>query len=171
MILWAVDPGVTTGNRILYINTHGIPEAEHIAPAGLWCAADTETDYISQVEQEFFPFLARVERLLQCHTDAVHFQIERFTITSATAKKGAQPEPLYVIGALLYLIERYSHACRITHDFSMPSQVMKLFPDPVLKKLGLFLKGKGHANDAARHAALYLLKNDYITYEDMHGAS
>lgn len=165
MILWAVDPGVTTGNRILVINSHGMPEFNRIAPPGLWCTSDTYENLIGMVEQPFFTFLSRVEQVLRLHVDAVHFQIERFTITSATAKKGAQPEPLYVIGALMYLAEKYD----ATYDFSLPSQVMKLFPDPVLKKLKLFIKGKGHANDAARHAAFYLLNHELITYDDMYG--
>lgn len=172
MILWAVDPGVTTGNRVLVINSHGIPQLDKIAPPGKWCIADADAyggytgGYTGWIEQERFSFLSRVEHVLSLHVDAVHFQIERFTITSATAKKGAQPEPLYVIGALEYLATKY-HA---TFDFSLPSQVMKLFPDPVLKKLSLFIKGKGHANDAARHAAFYLLNHELITYDDMYGA-
>lgn len=167
MILIAVDPGVTTGNRIIIINSHGIPQLDKLAPPGKWCVADPDYTggYSSVVEQDRFPFLARMEHILRLHVDAVHFQVERFTITSATAKKGAQPEPLYVIGALMYLAEKYN----ATLDMSLPSQVMKLFPDPVLKTLGLFTKGKGHANDAARHAAFYLLNHDLITYDDMYG--
>lgn len=82
-------------------------------------------------------------------------QIEKFTISQATIRKAAESDPLDVIGYLKYAAWR----CGFQIGWSKPADVMKTFPDAALKKAGMFTPGKGHANDATRHLAWYLVKN------------
>jgi hypothetical protein len=87
--------------------------------------------------------------------DGGHVQVEKFTISQATIRKAAESDPLDVIGYLKYAAWR----CGFEIGWSKPADVMKTFPDASLKKAGMFIPGKGHANDAARHLAWYLVKN------------
>jgi len=82
-----------------------------------------------------------------------HAQIERFTISAATLKKARVDDPLDVIGYLKYAAYR----CGFPYRFSKPADVMQTFPDAALKRAGMFTKGAGHANDAARHLARSLV--------------
>lgn len=100
-----------------------------------------------------------VEELYQLVDDACaeisEAQIERFTISNATVKKAPESDPLDVIGYLKYAAWR----CGFQVGWSKPADVMRSFPDPALKKAGLFTPGKGHANDAARHLAWKLVRS------------
>lgn len=82
-------------------------------------------------------------------------QIEKFTISQATVRKARETEPLDIIGYLKYAAWR----CGFEIGWSKPADVMSSFPDAALKKAEMFHAGKGHANDAARHLAWYLVKN------------
>lgn len=85
-------------------------------------------------------------------------QIERFTISARTIKASRVDDPLDVIGYLKYAAWR----CGFPVNFSKPADVMATFPDPVLKRAGLFTKGAPHANDAARHLARRLVMDKLI---------
>lgn len=164
MMLWAVDPGRTTGNRLLSVNA--------VEP-GILARPYRTADYKTVVQQSPMEFLTRAEEFIaDCDArggDPLHFQIESFTITAATAKKGAEHDALHIIGTLLYFCHKYANWCtgNVTFGFTKPASVMRLFPDPVLKSLGLHTPGKPHGNDAARHGAFWLLDNGYIGLDEM----
>jgi hypothetical protein len=87
--------------------------------------------------------------------------IEKFTITLETAKKSQSPFSLEVIGAV-------KQVCR-DNDYPLaaiawqkPSEAKGAFPNPKLKRLGLWhVGGEGHALDAIRHASLYLARSGW----------
>lgn len=80
---------------------------------------------------------------------------ESFTITGATAQKSPQPDALYIIGA----VERQCHKLGLPFHLQPPSA--KAFaPDNKLHAVSWFAPGKGHANDAARHALKFIVAND-----------
>lgn len=87
-----------------------------------------------------------------------HAQIEKFTITQATIRKVIVYDSLYLIGYLRYKSQREGFPIGYTN----PSDVMAPFPDAALRRAGFFTKGKGHANDAARHLAWYLTRERRI---------
>lgn len=82
-------------------------------------------------------------------------QIEKFTISAGTVKKARETEPLDVIGYLKYAAWR----CGFPIGWTKPADVMATFTDASLKKAGMYIPGKGHANDSSRHLAWYLVKN------------
>lgn len=90
--------------------------------------------------------------------------VEKFTITPSTAKKSPQYDALYLIGALLY---KYLDKVR----FQKPSEAKSFSTDPKLKRVGFWTPGQGHANDAARHLLLYLVKNRVIDPKEVMDAS
>jgi hypothetical protein len=86
-------------------------------------------------------------------------QIEQFVINSGTMRKERVYDPLYIIGYLRYAAWR----CDFPIGFTKPADVMASFPDVALKRAKMHKAGKGHANDAARHLAHYLVKNRLIS--------
>lgn len=82
-------------------------------------------------------------------------QIEKFTISARTTKVARETDPLDVIGYLRYAAWR----CGFQIGWTKPADVMSTFTDASLKKAGMYLPGKGHANDSSRHLAWYLVKN------------
>lgn len=131
MKIYAFDPGKLTG-------------------VAMW---DTEA------EKEFWSNQFTVTELYEFVDEAcdrIGFsQIEKFTITQATIRKARESDPMDVIGYLKYAAWR----CGFPIGWSMPAEVMQTFPDASLKKAGMFNRGNGHANDAARHLAWHIVKN------------
>lgn len=78
---------------------------------------------------------------------------ERYTITSRTAKLTRQPHALEFIGALRSLASDYPS---VTFLLQSKSDAIKLGNDGLLRKLGWYTPGAGHANDAARQVLLAL---------------
>lgn len=87
-----------------------------------------------------------------------HQRIEQFVINAATVKKTIVYDSLYLIGYLRYCAWR----CDFPISFSKPADVMASFPDAALKRADMHKPGLGHANDAARHLAHYLVKNGLV---------
>lgn len=106
---------------------------------------------------EVIPYLRAF--LLQ-HPEGV-IVVERFIINMQTAKKTQAPFTLELIGAIKQVLRDHG---RDTEDiiFQAPSDAMKLFPNPTLKKLGYWhVGGKDHANDSIRHFLLYCLRKGW----------
>lgn len=76
---------------------------------------------------------------------------EDFVITTGTAKKTPQREALYIIGGFKYLEATQG----IEFTLQSPS-VKKTVPDVELKKIGWYIPGKPHANDASKHLIVFL---------------
>lgn len=74
---------------------------------------------------------------------------ESFTLR--TGVKFPDLSPVYIIGAL----EAYEDASDRKPVYQPPTS-KPLCDDDVLKKLGIYIPGKGHANDALRHGIIYL---------------
>lgn len=110
-------------------------------------------------EEGFWADQFTVEELYNYVDDACErigfAQIEKFTISAGTIRKAPESDPLDIIGYLKYAAWR----CGFPIGWTKPPDVMATFTDAALKKAGMFTRGKGHANDAARHLAWYLVKN------------
>lgn len=79
--------------------------------------------------------------------------VESFIITSATARKTAQPDPYLIYGWL----ELWCHRHGISFHSQTPAQAKGFGTDAKLKHLGWYSAGNGgHDNDAARHLLTYL---------------
>lgn len=84
-----------------------------------------------------------------------HIVCEDFTLRLNV--KFPDLSPVYIIGALNG-IEWYS-----VHTLTMQQPTMKpLCDDDRLKKMGLHTPGFGHANDAVRHAIIYLRNKKHM---------
>lgn len=78
---------------------------------------------------------------------------EDFIITSATARKSAQPDPYRIIGWL----ELWCYQHNVPFVLQTPSQGKGFGTDAKLKHFGWYRTGSGgHDNDAARHLLTYL---------------
>lgn len=87
-------------------------------------------------------------------SDFEHFQVEKFIITQASAKKDVVYDSLYLIGYLRYVAWR----CQIPSvSYTKPADVMAAFSDTALKRAKMHNPGKVHANDAMRHLAYHLV--------------
>lgn len=127
--VYAFDPGTLTG-VVVWDADNGLTYADQLNVFDLYAFVDE-----------------------RC-ADIMHAQIERFTISERTIKASRVDDPLDVIGYLKYAAWR----CEFPWEFSKPSDVMATYTDAALKRAGLFTKGKGHANDAARHLARHLVR-------------
>ncbi len=78
--------------------------------------------------------------------------IERFTITARTARLTQQSDALRIIGAVEYI----AHQGHASVTFS-PTSRKKFGTNGMLKQLGWFHGGEGHADDAARHLLALLV--------------
>jgi hypothetical protein len=87
-----------------------------------------------------------------------HVRIESFIINAATIRKTVVYDSLYLIGYLRYAAWR----CGFETSFTKPADVMASFPDAALKRAKMHTPGQGHANDAARHLAHYLVKSGAV---------
>ena len=85
--------------------------------------------------------------------------IEDFRITAGTGKLGSPDWSLRIIGATELLTQR--HGIPLTKQ--MPSSAKTFSTDDKLRAVDLWHRGgAGHANDALRHALLYLVKDGWV---------
>lgn len=132
MLILSLDPGGTTGVAL-------IESQEDTEPQLLWATqvngglAGFMDFYLNEIKQ--FPL-----DLIVC---------ESFTLREGIY--GADLSPVYIIGAL----EAFNRASKVEIKYQAPSQ-KSLCDDARLKKMGLHQRGKQHANDAIRHAIIYL---------------
>lgn len=137
----AIDPGKMTGAaRITYskgspkieVQTYEIPMEE----INRWLEENLaeQADYIDAVV------------------------IEDFKITAGTGKLGSPDWSLRIIGAVEYVCEQY--AIPVTKQF--PSNAKSFSTNDKLRAVDMWHKGgEGHANDALRHAMLYMIKHGW----------
>lgn len=78
---------------------------------------------------------------------------ESFIITAATGKKTQSPYSLETIGAVKYFVETSG----LKLNMVAPSAHKSLVTDDLLKRVGLYFPGSGHATDAARVAIYWAL--------------
>ena len=146
-----VDPGKTSGIVLL------LWSGNRDEPPTLVVSEEaTEETYASHIESAFYT--AGFE------ADSVVVACERFIINQATVRNSQAPYSLEQIGVL-------KHLCRVARfapppeeiKFQAPVDAKNMFPNPALKKLGIWHKGgDGHALDAIRHALLALTRQGWI---------
>jgi hypothetical protein len=133
MIL-AIDPGLTTGY------------------------ATRDGDDFHSGQRKFIEFLDWAYEQLVEHGTIDEVACESFIITQATAKKSQAPWSLESIGAIRF----FCHHKGIPFQLQQPSSVKKFATDARIQKMGWYRRGKGHANDAARHLFFYECKKGRI---------
>lgn len=132
--LLAIDPGLATGVAFIDIEDPMDPII-----IGSWELTPEE-------------FYQRVEEIISDHGSNVLVVIERYIITEATGKKSAQPWSLELIGVTRK--ECWKYGARLV--LQKPSEKEFATPEK-LRYVGLWhVGGDGHANDAFRHALIYL---------------
>lgn len=135
--LLSVDPGLATGAVLIDMRD---PEN----PLPVWDAELTI--------QEVY---VMIEDTIEKYGTELAIVWEDFHITVETAKKTPQPWSLHLIGVMLYFCWKYDIPC------ATQSPVRKGFAsNDKLRHVGFWHKGgEGHANDAFRHAMIYLVDN------------
>lgn len=84
--------------------------------------------------------------------------IEDFKITAGTGKLGSPDWSLRIIGAVEYICNQYG--IPLTKQF--PSNAKSFSSNEKLRAVDMWHKGgAGHANDALRHAMLYMVKHGW----------
>lgn len=141
-IIIAVDPGKATGLAAFSFEKGGEPEL------------------LESFEAQFDTFAPWIRKWLDNVSDYDNFHIicERFTINAQTVKNSQAPYSLEHIGVLkqLMLDEQIDPDTLI---FQSPADAKAMWDNVKLKKVGLWHKGgEGHALDAIRHGALYMIK-------------
>jgi len=124
-----IDPGGTTGLALIEFEATTEPRmisVQHI-PNGL---------------AGFLDWQLKVERVWD------FIVCENFTVRPGV--HGVDITPAYIIGAIEALEGKH-----VKINYQTPSQ-KPLCDDAALKRLGVHSTGMGHANDAARHAIIYL---------------
>src|ERR1035441_10038009 len=138
MLIVAFDPGNTTGLAIV----------------------NTDLMDVIKTHEMQWEELCRFLDSMQDYDMPDVFVYERFTITEGTAKLSPQTGPMDVIGALKYVANRQL----IEIVAETPHDAKTFGTDVRLKEYGWYTKGKGHANDAARHLFLYCVKHGYVQF-------
>lgn len=141
-LLLAVDPGETTGWAVYDLD------------AGALIPSDRPR------QAPYLEFLLRTDEFSAHFPRRATVVVERFTVTTQTAKHSAQPHALRVTGALEYLAHRDGQDFDATSQ--PPAAAMKLADNDVLRGLGWYRRGEEHANDALRHVVLWLAREGRI---------
>ena len=89
--------------------------------------------------------------------ECCHVAIEDFIIREHTTDRNLL-SPVRVTSGLLALFETMDDINVVAH-FNQASNGKVGVPDPALKKLGFYVPGQTHSNDAARQAILVLRNN------------
>lgn len=143
-----LDPGKTTGVVDWTAGHHAEP------PTVTWAELD---------------FKGTCDKLLSIAAESVStgnldiiIICESFIITQQTAKNTQAPWSLELIGVARMISELYLGKPLILQQ---PSQAKRFSSDNRLKRMGWFWKGKGHANDAARHLLLFTATRGLLPQE------
>ena len=144
MIVVAVDPGKASGIAVLSWE----PEF------------DKEPEVLYSLEAQPEAFADDIEEALKYMNkfEPFHVACESFIINAQTVRNSQAPWSLEHIGVLKHLCRRAGYD-PLKIAFQAPVNAKNMFPNPALKKLGLWHRGgEGHALDAIRHGALRLVK-------------
>lgn len=138
----ALDPGKTTG----------------------WASYDRETNEFKSGQTDYDEtcrLLLHPEELYTSALSAHDFDIvsESFIITVNTAKNTQATWSLELIGVARMISRLFSEQELV---LQAPSAAKRLCSDDLLKALGWYVPGKGHANDAARHLGLFMMGRGWM---------
>lgn len=140
MKLLAIDPGKMTGWAEVEFNTdgsrHTVTNLQEVSMDNIWSSL-----------QEVFS-----ERVPDCVV------IEDFKITTGTGKLGSPDWSLRIIGAVEYL----AYLNNIPVVKQTPANAKAFSTNERLRAVEMWHKGgAGHANDALRHALLFMVKKGW----------
>lgn len=100
----------------------------------------------------------RVEYFLDTWDD-VKVVSEKYTINAQTHKKSPQPTAFYINGAVQWACSKRG----LVVPLQTPAEAKTFSKNDKLKRIGFWHKGgEGHANDAFRHALLWMVKNNTL---------
>lgn len=136
--LLGIDPGKATGVCLIDLT-------DSVNPKPVWSYEWSVNEFYTMIE----PVIATdgVELFIAC---------EDFRITAATAKLTEAPWSLNLIGVVQFLGLKYNRKVSL----QLPSEKPFATNDR-LRMVGFWHKGgEGHANDAYRHAMIWLVKNN-----------
>ena len=137
--LLAIDPGKLTGMVSVDLSTNQLNSSAEI--------------------DSWYSVCNTVENVLSEYPDTI-VVIERFTISKRTIEKTRQSEPIDIIGAVKYLCLKYQGKEPVQQT---ATDAKNFSTNDKLHNAGFWHKGgEGHANDAARHALLYVARNNLI---------
>lgn len=144
----ALDPGEVTGLAHYVCNgayQHGNRAEESNVKAmftALELSPDHAASYVSQVAND-----PRTQ-------DSLLIGFERFVPRRRSYAHTNQPAPHRVIGSIIEIARQ----ARISYVEQGVSEAKHVGTPAMLRKLGLWTAGRGHANDAAGHALLMLIR-------------
>lgn len=136
--LWSFDPGETTGWCHLSIHDNEV---------GVFNCGETNHQGIGNLLFDNQALKAAVSKKEIVETV---FVVEKFIMN---AKITQSPWSLETTGLIRYFAEHN----QIPLESQTPSQAKSLIKNEVIKRVGLYVPGKGHAMDAVRHALWYLI--------------
>lgn len=90
--------------------------------------------------------------------------VERYTIGAQTVKMSRQPTALHVIGIIKLECERRPGARFVQHQ---PGDAKRLGSVALLRRLGLYLPGLDHANDALSHTLIALATYERASFKNV----
>jgi hypothetical protein len=144
MIIVGVDPGKASGIAVISWESESGGEPELL--------------YSLESQPEAFADDIETALLHMNKFEPLYVACESFVINAQTVRNSQAPYSLEQIGVLKHLCRRAGYDPS-NIAFQAPVNAKNMFPNPALKKLGLWHKGgEGHALDAIRHGALRLVK-------------
>lgn len=90
---------------------------------------------------------------------------ESFIITPQTAKNTQAPWSLELIGVARMVSELYLQRPLILQQ---PASAKRFSSDVRLQRMGWYLRGRGHANDASRHLLLLMATRGLLSQDILH---
>lgn len=108
-------------------------------------------------EAPLFDALHRIHRAAN-DRKLTHLVVEDFIITIETAKKQQDHSALDGLGTMRYLATLYELPL-VTYR---ASEAKTFAPNVLLRNVGWYVPGQGHARDASRHLILFLVQSGVI---------
>lgn len=130
-------------------------------PGGTTGVAIIEYDEVSEPELiEAFQVENGLEGFIAWSRDIDWSQFQAIVCESFTLRTGVKfPDlsPVYIIGALEAVLDTFEAPITYQGPYVKP-----ICDDTLLKKIGLYTVGRQHANDATRHAIIYLRSKRHL---------
>lgn len=151
-----VDPGLMTG---IFIFRHMYHDGGEYIPPSTVLLVDPYQVPAAEVGTWLWEMIDRIEDIDQGPGPGdIHIAVEKYIITSRTAKLTQQHEALEVTGAVKSVASQSFSKPKVTQYMKAN---LKFANDDVLRRIRWHTKGMRHANDAARQAYALLKDVDY----------
>jgi len=139
-VIIAIDPGKMSGGAVYRLN-------------------DQDGQPFSSWQCDFDELCKHMIEMGAAHRDNLDVVSESFIITINTAKNTQATWSLELIGVARMVSRLYTGQELVLQT---PAAAKRLCSDDLLKALGWYKPGQGHANDAARHLGLFLLSRGWM---------